>query len=125
MAATQQTPALFKPIKDGRLTLQHRIISCPFDPLSSIYLPCSVPGPQQASYYSQRGSIPGTLLITEGTFISYDAGGYGNVPGIYIDEQIKGAHFPRAAGSAFRTVRLRVLRRVDRKVAATSCVDRG
>ncbi|KAG6370657.1 hypothetical protein JVT61DRAFT_11141 [Boletus reticuloceps] len=51
-----------------------------------------VPGPQQPSYYPQRGSTPGTLLITEGTFISHDAGGYGNVPGIYTDKQIKGSY---------------------------------
>ncbi|KAF8550071.1 FMN-linked oxidoreductase [Imleria badia] len=56
MASTQQTPALFKPIKVGRLTLQH------------------------PSYYSQRGSAPGTLLI---------AGGFPHVPGICTDEQIK------------------------------------
>ncbi|KAI9567972.1 hypothetical protein HD554DRAFT_2262192 [Boletus coccyginus] len=41
MASTQQTLALFQPIK-------------------------------QASYYSQRGSAPCILLVTEATFISYD-----------------------------------------------------
>lgn len=40
-------------------------------------------------YYEQRASVPGTLLITEATFISPQAGGYGNVPGIYNKEQIK------------------------------------
>ena len=34
-------------------------------------------------------SIPGTLLITEGTFISARAGGFANVPGIYSRAQIK------------------------------------
>jgi len=49
-----------------------------------------VPGPQQASYYAQRASTPGTLLVTEATFISHDAGGSANAPGIYTDNQIQG-----------------------------------
>ena len=49
-----------------------------------------ISGPQQASYYSQRGSAPGSLLISEATLISHDAGGYGLVPGIYTDAQIQG-----------------------------------
>ncbi|KAK8093358.1 FMN-linked oxidoreductase [Apiospora hydei] len=40
-------------------------------------------------YYEQRASVPGTLLITEATFISPQAGGYPNVPGIYTPEQIR------------------------------------
>ena len=38
-------------------------------------------------YYKQRTSVPGTLAITEGTFIS---GGYANTPGIWNDERIAG-----------------------------------
>ena len=87
MAATQQTPALFKPIKVGRITLEHRVVLAP---LARFRASAShVPGPQQASYYSQRGSTPGSLLITEATFISHDAGGYAHVPGIYTDAQIQ------------------------------------
>jgi NADPH2 dehydrogenase len=40
-------------------------------------------------YYAQRASVPGTLLITEATFISPRASGYPNVPGIWNAEQIK------------------------------------
>lgn len=40
-------------------------------------------------YYSQRASVPGTLLITEATFISPRASGYPNVPGIYNKDQIE------------------------------------
>jgi NADPH2 dehydrogenase len=40
------------------------------------------------TYYTQRGSSPGTLLITEATFISPQAGGYDNVPGIWSEAQI-------------------------------------
>ncbi|KAJ8586081.1 FMN-linked oxidoreductase, partial [Rhizopogon salebrosus TDB-379] len=49
-----------------------------------------VPGPQAAAYYSQRGSTPGTLLITEATFISQNAGGLDNVPGIYTEAHVEG-----------------------------------
>ena len=88
MASMQHTPALFKPIKVGRITLQHRVVLAPLTRYRAYA--SHVPGPQQASYYSQRGSAPGTLLITEATFISHDAGGFGHVPGIYTDAQING-----------------------------------
>ena len=38
-------------------------------------------------YYQQRASKNG-LLITEATFISEEAGGYPNAPGIYLDTQV-------------------------------------
>ena len=88
MCVTSQTPALFKPIKVGRLTLQHRVVLAPMTRFRAYA--SHVPGPQQASYYAQRASTPGSLLITEGTFISHDAGGYEHVPGIYTDAQIQG-----------------------------------
>ena len=88
MVVTQQTPALFKPIKVGQMALQHRVVLAP---LTRFRAHAShVPGPQQASYYAQRGSTPGSLLITEATFISHHAGGYAHVPGIYTAEQIQG-----------------------------------
>ena len=88
MASMQHTPTLFKPIKVGRITLQHRVVLAPLTRFRAYA--SHVPGPQQASYYSQRGSAPGTLLTTEATFISHDAGGFGHVPGIYTDAQING-----------------------------------
>lgn len=47
-----------------------------------------VHGPLAVEYYSQRASVPGTLIITEATFISVRAGGMNNVPGIYTEEQV-------------------------------------
>jgi NADPH2 dehydrogenase len=41
-----------------------------------------------AEYYAQRASVPGTLLITEATLISREAGDYANVPGIYTSDQV-------------------------------------
>jgi NADPH2 dehydrogenase len=46
--------------------------------------------PLAAEYYGQRASTPGTMLITEATFIANQYGGYPNVPGIYNQEQIDG-----------------------------------
>ncbi|EKG17496.1 NADH:flavin oxidoreductase/NADH oxidase [Macrophomina phaseolina MS6] len=48
-----------------------------------------VPLDIMATYYAQRASEPGTLLISEGTFISPQQGGYANVPGIYNEAQIE------------------------------------
>jgi NADPH2 dehydrogenase len=41
-----------------------------------------------AEYYQQRASVPGTLLVSEATFIGPQYGGYALAPGIYSDEQI-------------------------------------
>ena len=42
-----------------------------------------VPVPLMKEYYGQRASVPGTLIITEGTLISKSArGGFANGPGI-------------------------------------------
>ncbi|KAH7929172.1 FMN-linked oxidoreductase [Leucogyrophana mollusca] len=82
------TPALFQPAKVGDLTLQHRVVLAPLTRFRAYA--SHVPGPQAATYYAQRASTPGTLLITEATFISHDAGGYNHVPGIYTEDQIKG-----------------------------------
>ncbi|CAK1366364.1 unnamed protein product [Cercospora beticola] len=40
-------------------------------------------------YYEQRGSVAGSLIITEATFISKKASGYPNVPGIWSKEQVE------------------------------------
>lgn len=47
-----------------------------------------VHGDLARDYYSQRASTPGSLLVTEATFISPRASGMSNVPGIWSDEQI-------------------------------------
>jgi NADPH2 dehydrogenase len=45
--------------------------------------------PLVKDYYSQRASVPGTLLIAESTFVAGKAGGFANMPGIWSPEQIK------------------------------------
>ena len=88
MSAASKIPALFKPIKVGTVSLQHRVAMAPL----TRYRANSehVPGDLMVEYFSQRASAPGTLLLTDATPIAAKAGGYENVPGIYTDAQIKG-----------------------------------
>ena len=78
--------ALFQPIKIGRSYLAHRIAMAPLTRNRADDQ--HVHGDIAVEYYEQRASTPGTLLITEATFISPEAGGYTNVPGIYNSDQI-------------------------------------
>lgn len=45
-------------------------------------------GDLAVQYYGQRAEVPGTLLITEATFIAAEAGGYEYIPGIWNEAQI-------------------------------------
>lgn len=86
---TMTLPKLFEPIRVGTKTLQHRVVLAPmtrFRATQKGFLPVL---PLVKTYYSQRASRPGTLLITEGTFISEQSGGADNVPGIWNQEQIE------------------------------------
>ncbi|KAF7305680.1 hypothetical protein HMN09_00821700 [Mycena chlorophos] len=82
------TEKLFSPLRVGPFELQHRVVLAPLtrykgDAEHVPYLPLV------KDYYTQRGSAPGTLLITEGTFIAGRAGGYAHVPGIWSKAQIE------------------------------------
>ena len=81
-------PKLFQPIRVGTANLQHRVVLAPMTRYRAN--PQHVHGPLALEYYKQRTSVPGTLAITEATFIAPQAGGYQNVPGIWSDEQISG-----------------------------------
>ena len=49
------------------------------------------PGELQATYYAQRaGSRGASLLISEGTWVSPQAIGWADVPGLYTDRQVAG-----------------------------------
>lgn len=73
-------------MKVGDVVLQHRIVMPPLTRYRATK--AHVPTPKMVEYYAQRASTPGTLLVTEGVFISPQAGGFANVPGIWSDEQI-------------------------------------
>jgi NADPH2 dehydrogenase len=79
---------LFQSLKLGSVTLAHRVALAPLTRLRANDK--NIPGhPIAKDYYEQRASVPGTLLITEATFISPQAGGYANVPGIWNNDQVR------------------------------------
>ena len=85
--AASTTPRLFQPVKVGELTLAHRIALAPLTRFRHTKTD-HVALPIVKEYYAQRASTPGTLLISEATLISPEAGGYIHAPGIWSDEQI-------------------------------------
>ncbi|KAJ7058341.1 hypothetical protein C8F01DRAFT_1147928 [Mycena amicta] len=82
------TSKLFSPATVGAIPLQHRVVLAPLTRYKADkdHVPFL---PLVKEYYSQRASTPGSLLITEGTFIAARAGGYAHVPGIWSPAQIK------------------------------------
>ena len=81
-------PQLFQPTVVGLYALAHRVVLAPLTRFRA--QPDGVPGPHAATYYAQRAAVPGTLLISEATFIAPFAGGYKNVPGLWSDAQVEG-----------------------------------
>jgi NADPH2 dehydrogenase len=78
---------LFKPLKIGNMEVKHRIGMAPLTRFRAS--DDRVPLPLMKEYYGQRASVPGTLIITEGTVVSPAAcGGFANTPGIWSEEQI-------------------------------------
>jgi NADPH2 dehydrogenase len=78
--------ALFSPLTIGRCRLQHRVIMAPVTRFRAG--DDHTPLPIMAEYYAQRASVPGTLLITEATYISPAGSGYENAPALYSEAQI-------------------------------------
>merc|ERR1711939_1113390 len=79
---------LFEPLRIGTMDLHHRLVMAPLTRFRAED-DTHVPLPFVSTYYAQRAAVPGTLLITEATFISHRAAGYANVPGIYSRAQIE------------------------------------
>lgn len=82
----EPTNRLFAPLKIGSATLQNRLVMAPLTRFRATE--DFIPTPLMEKYYAQRACVPGTLLITEATFISPQASGFPTVPGIYSSEQI-------------------------------------
>jgi NADPH2 dehydrogenase len=79
---------LFSPLTIARSQLQHRVVMAPVTRFRAgdDHAPLLI----MVDYYAQRASVPGTLLITEATFISPAASGYENAPALYNQTQIAG-----------------------------------
>jgi NADPH2 dehydrogenase len=82
------TSKLLTPVAVGSLQLAHRIVLAPLTRYRANS--AHVHGDLAVTYYGQRASTPGSLLITEATFIAPEAAGYKNVPGIWTTDQING-----------------------------------
>ncbi|CAG8052502.1 unnamed protein product [Penicillium nalgiovense] len=77
---------LFRPLKIGDMEVEYRIRMAPLtrfrateDRVSTLLM---------KGYYSQCAALPGTLIITEGTFISATRGGFPHAPGIWNEDQV-------------------------------------
>lgn len=80
---------LFKPLRVGNMEVKHRIGMAPLTRLRATE--DRIPTPLMKEYYSQRAATPGTLIISEGTFISPSACGcFPGAPGIWSPDQIAG-----------------------------------
>ncbi|TFK90916.1 FMN-linked oxidoreductase [Polyporus arcularius HHB13444] len=80
-------PGLFQSIRVGDVELTHRVVLAPMTRCRAndhgIHTDLAV------EYYRQRASMPGTLLITEPSYVSRPAEGVSpHAPGVYTSEQI-------------------------------------
>lgn len=65
---------LFEPLVVGDLKLSNRLALAPLTRFRNS--DSHAPKGPSAEYYAQRASYPGTLLITEATFVDAKAGSY-------------------------------------------------
>lgn len=83
--------ALFKPLKLGKIALEHRLVLAPLTRMrgvkesEGVYVPSDL----AVEYYKQRAS-KGGLLLTEATDICHYASGYPGTPGVFSPSQIAG-----------------------------------
>ena len=87
MSYFAEPSALFTPLRVGRVTLSHRIVLAPLT--RSRATKDHVHTNLGVEYYTQRSSIPGSLLITEATTIHPMAGTRPHVPYIHTDSQVQ------------------------------------
>ncbi|KAI0830334.1 NADH:flavin oxidoreductase/NADH oxidase [Trametes gibbosa] len=87
MPLTADRYKLFQPTRVGDLTLGHRVVFAPLTRLRANTH--GVHSHMGTTYYAQRASFPGSLLIAEATYVATFAQGRSpNAPGVYADEQI-------------------------------------
>jgi 2,4-dienoyl-CoA reductase-like NADH-dependent reductase (Old Yellow Enzyme family) len=81
-------PTLATPLKVGRMSLKTRAVLAPLTRLRA-HTTTRVPSALAATYYQQRAA-PGTLLISEATYISPETVGTHTAPGVWSAEQVAG-----------------------------------
>jgi len=78
---------LLQPVRLGALELPNRVVMAPMT-RARAHNADLAPTDLHATYYAQRATAG--LIVTEGTWVSPDAIGFINVPGIYTDTQTAG-----------------------------------
>jgi N-ethylmaleimide reductase len=86
MSATDETQPLLQPYRMGEYQLANRVVMAPLT-RSRATNPDLLPTELHARYYSQRASAG--LIVTEGTWVSRDAVGWHDVPGLFTDAQVR------------------------------------
>ncbi|MGW5614504.1 alkene reductase [Streptomyces sp. NPDC003877] len=81
------TQPLLRPVRLGALELPNRVVMAPMTRARATNAELA-PTALHAAYYTQRAGAG--LIISEGTWVSPDAIGFINVPGIYTDAQTAG-----------------------------------
>lgn len=84
---------IFWPYRIGALQIPNRVVMAPMT--RNRAAPGNVPGPLNATYYSQRASAG--LIVSEGTQISPQGLGYPGTPGIHSAAQVAGWRLVTAA----------------------------
>ncbi|KAJ4117516.1 hypothetical protein NW768_010879 [Fusarium equiseti] len=78
---------VWQPLKLGNVTLSHRLALAPMTRLRNDE--AHLPLPSVTKYYSDRASVPGTLIISEATGISPTAEAAPSTPGISNADQMQ------------------------------------
>ncbi len=86
MATQTASPKLLSPFELRDLSLKNRVVMPPLTRGRAVNN--GIPNDLMAEYYTQRTGSG--LIITEGTFISNQADGWVNAPGIYTEAQTEG-----------------------------------
>jgi N-ethylmaleimide reductase len=86
--STSTEAKLFTPVSFGPMRLKHRVVMAPLT-RSRASQRGSIPGDLMVEYYSQRAS-DGGFIVSEATNISASARGWLGAPGLYTDEQVQG-----------------------------------
>jgi N-ethylmaleimide reductase len=78
---------LLRPYRAGKYELANRVVMAPMTRCRATN-PDLLPTELHARYYAQRASAG--LIVTEGTWVSRDAVGWHDVPGLFTDAQVRG-----------------------------------
>ena len=84
--ATNSDQPLLTPYRMGNLELANRVVMAPLTRCRATN-PDFAPSSLHAEYYAQRASAG--LIITEGIWVSRDAVGWRDVPGLFTDQQVR------------------------------------